>query len=1540
MKKLFFTLFVFTSFALGAEAQETNAQEGNDLAAETAADTEVAGDSIAVDTIVADPDPEWYVAPISYDFVVARFKAPRRAAAANCPIDSVRTFNVNSMLESVTVYEYGDTTRTMVWTVKPDGSRYGSSRTEEGTNGNITFSATYDWDAVAGDWKGTSKEEHYFVAGKDTAWLVYAWVDNAWVVDTKYTYVYDGSGRETEFTTYERNASGQLAYSKQRIREYNTAGKTTLDIQYTAHNGTDWSAGTKRIYNYDGNNNTILNEYYSAYTNGAWVGSSKEIWAYTSGKMTYYEKNTWSNGDWVSSYRENWTYTAGNKTYYEKNTWSNNAWVGTTKEIWAYFNDNAKKQSLYKKYGWANGDWAISQCDSSVYDAAGNNTLIENYTYTNGAAKGTKKITYTYDSSNRQVGNVTYKWTNNAWEESAWTVTGYDEAGNKNMTCQYKWKDGAWVGSGYCTLTTFNGSKKPLEVINQVWSSETANWVNYTRNTTVYEGSKTTQEATYTWSTEANDWVGNTRSDWHYNAKDQNDTIKTYTNNGTVWIYSDRTAKTYNAAGTEIMVHNAHWSGSAWVMTSMTRKDISDVTEGGVRQTLNASWKCNADSVWIGVQKDSISYNASGEILYNIHCEGWANNDWLPSYKVEIVYDEYGHKILNHKYNWSNSQWVGVYRYEYSYDNAGKPIMQSQYIWSNNDWYGFSKTEWTYYASGDQQSSISFAWINNGWQPNQKTEYIYDNQGRTIDRKIYQYADNTWKNNQWLTKIYDDNNREISNREYRWVNSVWFMISRNDLTYDLIDNKLRREVVGSWSSSGALNSYYDNHYFYACDPKLAFTIRFENEDGTLLESKEVQSGTVPTYDGETPKKGGNEQYSYTFKDWDKAIAAATGDATYVATYDSVVNTYLITFMNGDVTLQSTEVEYGTTPSYTGGTPTKPATAEYTYTFTGWDAELAAVTGEATYSATFSSTKNQYTITWLNDDDSQIDQTQVEYGIVPTHDAPTKQGTAEYTYTFTGWDKTVVAVTGNATYKATFSSTKNKYTITWLNDDDSQIDQTQVEYGIMPTHDDPTKANTAEYTYTFTGWDKTVVAVTGDATYKATFSSTKNQYTITWLNDDDSQIDQTQVEYGIVPTHDDPTKAATAEYTYTFDGWDKTVVAVTGDATYKATFSSTKNQYTITWLNDDDSQIDQTQVEYGIVPTHDDPTKQGTAEYTYTFTGWDKTVVAVTGDATYKATFSASKNQYTVTWLYDDGLQIDQTQVEYGIVPTHDDPTKPATAEYTFTFTGWNKEITAVTGDATYTAIFDSVVNTYTIIFYYEDGVTEMERVTVEYGQIPATTVIPSIPGDAQYTYEFAGWSPQVQPATGEATYTATFTAVPRTYAITFKNYNGVLLQTIQVAYGEVPVYSGETPTKPMTAKYSYIFSGWTPELTEVTGEATYTAVFESTVNTYTIIFYDEDGTVLAEVEEEYGKLPTYPYETPTKADDEEYTYTFVGWTPKLKTVTGDASYTATYKATKKGEGVEIINGDLSPMPVKVLINGTFYILRDGKTYTLDGALVE
>ena len=70
--------------------------------------------------------------------------------------------------------------------------------------------------------------------------------------------------------------------------------------------------------------------------------------------------------------------------------------------------------------------------------------------------------------------------------------------------------------------------------------------------------------------------------------------------------------------------------------------------------------------------------------------------------------------------------------------------------------------------------------------------------------------------------------------------------------------------------------------------------------------------------------------------------------------------YDVTFADEDGTvLQNGEVEYGETPSYGGKTPEKASTVEYSYTFAGWTPEVNPVTGDITYTATYTPEKNHY-----------------------------------------------------------------------------------------------------------------------------------------------------------------------------------------------------------------------------------------------------------------------------------------------------------------------------------------------------------------------------------------------------------------------------------------------------------------------------------------------------------------------------------------------------------------------------------------------------
>ena len=145
------------------------------------------------------------------------------------------------------------------------------------------------------------------------------------------------------------------------------------------------------------------------------------------------------------------------------------------------------------------------------------------------------------------------------------------------------------------------------------------------------------------------------------------------------------------------------------------------------------------------------------------------------------------------------------------------------------------------------------------------------------------------------------------------------------------------------------------------------------------------------------------------------------------------------------------------------------------------------------------------------------------------------------------------------------------------------------------------------------------------------------------------------------------------------------------------------------------------------------------------------------------------------------------------------------------------------------------------------------------------------------------------------------------HTVTFKNWDGSVLFETTCNIGATPVYNGVEPSKD-----GHTFTGWYPTLGAITGDTTYTATFKSLP---TITFKNWDGTILQESLWAYGATPSYSGATPTKEGAQ-----FIGWTPAISQVTGNATYTATfakmytvtyfnYDGTAATKSVEVVEGD-------------------------------
>ena len=438
------------------------------------------------------------------------------------------------------------------------------------------------------------------------------------------------------------------------------------------------------------------------------------------------------------------------------------------------------------------------------------------------------------------------------------------------------------------------------------------------------------------------------------------------------------------------------------------------------------------------------------------------------------------------------------------------------------------------------------------------------------------------------------------------------------------------------------------------------------KDGVLIATVPTDFGQVPVAPTEDLEKVG-----YTFTGWNPALTAigvdgARYDAMYVAqNVDYKVNVYT---MGLDGNYGEPEVL-----SYTAtadSSVTYPAAEKTGFTIADNSVLSGVVAPDGSLVLSVYYSRNQYTFKTVVDGV----ETPVTYyygADIEAPAAPVKEG-----YTFVKWDATIPATMPARDVTVTAVFKINQYTITFVTDGGTAVAPITQDYGTAVTAPSaPTKVG-----YTFAGWDKDIPETIPAEDMTITAKWTVNQYTITFNTDGGSDVAPITQDYGTaVAAPAAPTKAG-----YTFAGWYKDGVAYTfttmpaEDITLTAKWST--DSYNAIFVIDGVQTVVPT--EFGQIPVAPPASKLG-----YTFTGWDKELVAMgTEDVTYTAQFKA--NTYDAIFDANGGAFADgktsvtvPTEFDTAIVAPTEEPTK-----YGYTFNGWSPAVGNMTSEGiTFTA---------------------------------------------------------------------------------------------------------------------------------------------------------------------------------------------------------------------------------------------------------------
>lgn len=635
--------------------------------------------------------------------------------------------------------------------------------------------------------------------------------------------------------------------------------------------------------------------------------------------------------------------------------------------------------------------------------------------------------------------------------------------------------------------------------------------------------------------------------------------------------------------------------------------------------------------------------------------------------------------------------------------------------------------------------------------------------------------------------------------------------------------------------------------------------------------------------------------------------------------------YTIKFVDDDGSIISQNTYYYDDEIEVPADPSKESDGKYTYTFAGWDKEISKATGDKIYTATYTAELIDYNISIPEKvvvNNGEIENNDIiHYGDILDIRYILTEGYRLKTFEVSGAnllpnEEYLYEVVGNVSI--IFEEQIRVFEVKFFDENNNLLYTDSVEFDETASYggETPTKASDNIYYYTFEKWvdlqgnDAVLTNIQENKSVYAKYSSDYIEYEILFVDEDDSEISRQNYHYGqIVVIPLDPSKESDGRYHYTFAGWDSEVSPVDGNKTYRATYNAILREYTIKFVDEDGSLISSNvyHFEDDVVPPAD-PSKESDGDYEYFFAGWDSEIVPVDGDKTYTATYSSQRIEYTITIPEkvvvnsEQGEVTSQDTLHYGDIIQIDYNLTEGYEVDSFSVTGVQNVLPGsnlykVTGNVV--IVFTEKIKVFEVKFFNENNDllftdnVEYNDTAIYEGETPTKA------SDNTYHYTFDKWidlqgnDAVLSNIQENKNVYAKYSRQYVEYIVLFVDEDDSEISRTIYHYGQA-VTTPTTPTKASDERYDYTFAGWDSEVVPVDGDKTYKATYSQSLREYTIKFVNDSGALILQAKYHYEDEIEEPQQTPTKASDNTYNYTFAGWDSEITQVYGDKTYTATY----------------------------------------------